>query len=89
MPQVDLPVAEGTNLLAPNDDHADDHAVAEHRHACHRAIAAETLRLGLAVVGVGQRVEDLHRPLFCHHPTDEEAALWPHRNAGDVRFERR
>ena len=47
----------------------------------HRAIAAEPLRFGLAVVGVGERVEDLHRLAFQHHAPDQVAALGPYRDA--------
>src|SRR5262249_4720933 len=39
--QLDMPVRERTNLLAIDDDNADQHAVLEHRHGKPRAVATK------------------------------------------------
>jgi hypothetical protein len=87
--QLDLLVGECPHFLAPHDDDADDRVAADHRRAEHGAVAAETLRLGLPVVGIGERIQDLHGLPLEHDAPDQVAAFRPHRNRGNVGLERR
>ena len=70
--------------LAPENDHADHLVADQHRHAAHRAEAAELARAVHLVGRVGEHVEDLHRLAPEPDAADERARPALQRDSGDV-----
>ena len=82
--QRDGAVVERLDRLAPQHDHADDLVAGQHRHAAHRAEAAELARSVQLVLGIGEHVEDLHGLALEADAADERAGAALQRDAGDV-----
>ena len=73
--QLDLLVAERPHLEAGQGQHADRHALAQHRHAEQGAKAAQALRLGKGVIRIGQHVGNMHDFAFEQSATVHGAAF--------------
>ena len=82
--EVDRAVVERGDRLAPQHDHAEHAILGQHRHAEHRAEAAELERPPHRVARVALGVADLDRaPLGAHAP-DDPARPRLQRHARDV-----
>ena len=75
--QLDLPVREFPHLGPPQDDGADQLPLSQHGNAQHRPEAADLLEVGLLVLGIGEDIGYLHRPVTEPHPRHARPAPGP------------
>ncbi len=71
--QLDLLVGEGLDLVPPEREHPDGHALPQHRDPQDRPVTSEP-DPRVCVVGIGQHVLDLNRPALEHRPAHDAPA---------------
>ena len=82
--QLDLFVGERVHLRARQRQDADRHALAQHRHGEYGAKMTEPLRVGKAIVRVGQHVGDMDEFAFEQRAATCVSALRHDRKVLDV-----